>query len=137
MPRERKSVTKKCVILGEKLIIYCPHCGKIVSEIDTGSEGFITAGLYEDSTLGEIFITLSKIGETRRGFADAFARAISKCLQRGVPLQELVDDFTEVKFEPYGFTGDAEIRTVKSIVDYVFKWLKLRFLLKPEQEKTS
>jgi ribonucleoside-diphosphate reductase alpha chain len=93
-----------------------------------GHEGYITAGLYEDGTPGEIFVTLGKAGSTLAGFADAFATAISFALQHGVELRFLVDKFAHVRFEPSGFTGNAEIPIAKSIIDYVFRWLAIQFL---------
>ncbi len=93
-----------------------------------GHEGYITVGLYEDGTPGEIFLVMAKEGSTISGFADAFAQAISYALQYGVPLQVLVDKFSHVRFEPSGMTKNAEIRFAKSIVDYVFRWLATKFL---------
>jgi len=101
-----------------------------------GHEGYITVGMYEDGNPGEIFITLGKAGSTLAGFADAFATAISFSLQHGVELKFLVDKFTHVRFEPSGFTGNADIPLAKSIVDYVFRWLALNFLPKEEQPNT-
>jgi ribonucleoside-diphosphate reductase alpha chain len=101
-----------------------------------GHEGYLTVGLYEDGQPGEIFLTLGKAGSTLAGFADAFATAISFALQHGVELRFLVDKFTHVRFEPSGFTGNSDIPIAKSIVDYVFRWLALRFLPKDEQPDT-
>jgi len=98
-----------------------------------GHDGYITVGLYEDGKPGEIFVTLGKAGSTLAGFADAFATAISFALQHGVELRFLVDKFAHVRFEPSGFTGNPEIPIAKSILDYVFRWLALRFLPKEEQ----
>jgi ribonucleoside-diphosphate reductase alpha chain len=102
-----------------------------------GHEGYITVGLYEDGKPGEIFITLGKAGSTLAGFADAFATAISFSLQHGVELRFLVDKFSHVRFEPSGFTGNAEIPIAKSIIDYVFRWLALEFLPKEEQPQQA
>ena len=93
-----------------------------------GHEGYITAGLFEDGTPGEIFLVMAKEGSTISGFADAFAQAISYALQYGVPLQVLVDKFSHVRFEPSGITKNPDIRIAKSIVDYVFRWLATKFL---------
>jgi ribonucleoside-diphosphate reductase alpha chain len=93
-----------------------------------GHEGYITVGLYEDGQPGELFLTMAKEGSTISGFADAFAQAISYALQYGVPLQDLVDKFSHVRFEPSGMTRNAEIRFAKSIVDYIFRWLAAKFL---------
>ena len=93
-----------------------------------GHEGYITVGLYEDGQPGELFLTMAKEGSTISGFADAFAQAISYALQYGVPLQDLVDKFSHVRFEPSGMTRNADIRFAKSIVDYIFRWLAAKFL---------
>jgi ribonucleoside-diphosphate reductase alpha chain len=93
-----------------------------------GHEGYITAGLFEDGTPGEIFLVMAKEGSTISGFADAFAQAISYALQYGVPLQVLVDKFSHARFEPSGMTANPQIRFAKSIVDYVFRWLATKFL---------
>jgi ribonucleoside-diphosphate reductase alpha chain len=93
-----------------------------------GHEGYITVGLYEDGLPGEIFIVMAKEGSTISGFADAFAQAISYALQYGVPLQDLVDKFSHVRFEPSGMTRNPDVRFAKSIVDYIFRWLASKFL---------
>jgi ribonucleoside-diphosphate reductase alpha chain len=77
---------------------------------------------------GEIFLVMAKEGSTISGFADAFAQAISYALQYGVPLQELVDKFSHVRFEPSGMTRNPDVRFAKSIVDYIFRWLAAKFL---------
>jgi ribonucleoside-diphosphate reductase alpha chain len=102
-----------------------------------GHEGYITVGQYEDGQPGEIFITLGKAGSTLAGFADAFATAISFSLQHGVELRFLAEKFAHVRFEPSGFTGNADIPIAKSIVDYVFRWLALQFLPQEEQPGTT
>jgi ribonucleoside-diphosphate reductase alpha chain len=71
---------------------------------------------------------MAKEGSTISGFADAFAQAISYALQYGVPLQELVDKFSHVRFEPSGMTRNPDVRFAKSIVDYIFRWLAAKFL---------
>ena len=91
-------------------------------------EGYLNVGLYEDGTPGELFVTMSKEGSTVGGMMDAFATAISLCLQYGVPLEALVKKFTHQRFEPSGMTSNREIPFAKSIVDYVFRWLGLVFL---------
>jgi ribonucleoside-diphosphate reductase alpha chain len=98
-----------------------------------GHEGYITVGLFEDGTPGEIFLVMAKEGSTISGFADAFAQAISYALQYGVPLQALVDKFSHARFEPSGMTKNPEIRFAKSIVDYIFRWMATKFLT-PEQQ---
>ena len=101
-----------------------------------GHEGYITVGLYEEGTVGEVFITMSKEGSTLSGMMDAFATSISIALQYGVPLKVLVDKFSHMRFEPSGFTQNQEIPIAKSICDYLFRWLGMRFLPKDEQPLT-
>ena len=102
-----------------------------------GHEGYITVGKYEDGTPGEIFITMAKEGSTISGLMDSFATMTSLALQHGVPLQLLVDKFTHMRFEPSGFTRNAEIPMAKSIMDYIFKWLAIKFLSRDSQEKAG
>ncbi len=101
-----------------------------------GHEGYITAGMYEDGTPGEVFITMSKEGSTLSGMMDAFATSISIALQYGVPIKVLVDKFSHMRFEPSGFTQNPDIPIAKSICDYLFRWLGLKFLPKDEQVKS-
>ena len=88
----------------------------------------MTVGLFEDGMPGEIFLVMAKEGSTISGFADAFAQAISYALQYGVPLQDLVDKFSHVRFEPSGMTKNPDVRFAKSIVDYIFRWMAAKFL---------
>ena len=98
------------------------------SSTSPGHEGYVTVGLFDDGTPGEIFLTMAKEGSTISGFADAFAQAISYSLQYGVPLQVLVDKFSHARFEPSGMTKNPEVRFAKSIVDYIFRWMATKFL---------
>ncbi len=93
-----------------------------------GHEGYLTVGMYDDGSPGEIFLTMSKEGSTISGLMDAFATAISLALQYGVPLQTLVDKFGHTRFEPSGVTNNPDIRFAKSIMDYIFRWLGSKFL---------
>jgi ribonucleoside-diphosphate reductase alpha chain len=93
-----------------------------------GHEGYITVGMFEDGTPGEIFITMAKEGSTISGLMDSFSTSISYCLQYGVPLKFLVDKFGHVRFEPSGWTGNPAIPYAKSIPDYIFRWLATKFL---------
>jgi ribonucleoside-diphosphate reductase alpha chain len=93
-----------------------------------GHEGYITVGLYEDGTPGEVFVKMAKEGSTVCGLMDSFAIAVSFALQYGVPLDFLINKFAHVRFEPQGFTRNPEIPMAKSIVDYMFRWLGSRFL---------
>ncbi len=109
MPRERQSLTHKFAI--------------------GGHEGYITAGMYEDGTIGEIFLTdIGKEGSTLRGMMNSFATAISIALQYGVPLETLVRKFSYMRFEPEGMTSNPEIPFAKSMPDYIMRWLASRFL---------
>jgi ribonucleoside-diphosphate reductase alpha chain len=114
LPDERESITHKFSI--------------------GGHEGYITVGKYEDGSPGEIFITMAKEGSTISGLMDSFATMTSLALQHGVPLQLLVDKFTHLRFEPSGFTKNSEIPMAKSIMDYIFKWLAIKFLSRDSQE---
>jgi ribonucleoside-diphosphate reductase alpha chain len=116
MPRERQSITHKFSI---------------------GShEGYITAGMYEDGSVGEIFLTdIGKEGSTLRGMMNSFATAISIALQYGVPLETLVQKFSYMRFEPEGITNNPEIPFAKSMPDYIMRWLASRFLDTDAQEE--
>jgi ribonucleoside-diphosphate reductase alpha chain len=93
-----------------------------------GHEGYITVGLYPNGAPGEIFIRMAKEGSTISGLMDSFATAISMALQHGVPLKVLVEKFAHTRFEPSGWTGSEELGYAKSIMDYLFRWMQLRFL---------
>jgi ribonucleoside-diphosphate reductase alpha chain len=93
-----------------------------------GHEGYLTYGMFEDGSLGEIFIKMSKQGSTLAGLLDAFAIAVSIALQYGVPLKELVGKFIYMRFEPMGITNNQDIAIASSIIDYIFKYLAYRFL---------
>ncbi|HEX9780979.1 MAG TPA: LAGLIDADG family homing endonuclease [bacterium] len=93
-----------------------------------GHEGYFTVGLFEDGAPGEIFIVMSKEGSTLSGVMDSFATTVSLALQYGVPLKVLVNKFSHVRFEPSGVTHNKDIRFAKSIVDYIFRWMALKFL---------
>jgi ribonucleoside-diphosphate reductase alpha chain len=94
----------------------------------SGHEGYVTVGLYPSGAPGEIFIRMAKEGSTISGLMDSFATAISMCLQHGVPLKLLCEKFAHTRFEPSGWTGNTEIGYAKSIMDYLFRWMQLRFL---------
>jgi ribonucleoside-diphosphate reductase alpha chain len=93
-----------------------------------GHEGYITVGMYPNSQPGEIFIKMAKEGSTVSGLMDAFATSISLALQHGVPLKVLCEKFAHTRFEPSGWTGNEQIGYAKSLMDYIFRWLNLRFL---------
>lgn len=108
LPNERKSITHKFSIAGH--------------------EGYITVGMYEDGRPGEIFCTMAKEGSVISGLMDAFATAISLALQYGVPLEKLIEKFSYTRFQPSGFTNTPEVPVATSVVDYIFRWLKAKFL---------
>ena len=108
LPDERKSITHKFSVAGH--------------------DGYITVGMYDDGAPGEIFIVMAKAGSTLSGVMDSFATAVSLGLQHGVPLQLYVNKFSHVRFEPHGFTKNSDIPIAKSIVDYLFRWLGIKFL---------
>jgi len=108
LPDERRSITHKFSI--------------------GGHEGYMTVGMYDDGTAGELFITMAKEGSVVSGLMDSFATAISMALQYGVPLRVLCEKFSHTRFEPSGFTGNPDIPIAKSITDYLFRWLALKFL---------
>jgi ribonucleoside-diphosphate reductase alpha chain len=108
LPDERASVTHKFAIAGH--------------------EGYITVGLYPTGQPGELFIKMAKEGSTISGLMDSFATSISIALQHGVPLKVLCEKFAHTRFEPSGWTGNQQIGYAKSLMDYIFRWLHLRFL---------
>jgi len=93
-----------------------------------GQEGYVTVGLFEDGVPGELFIRMAKEGSTVSGLMDSFATAVSLALQYGVPLKVLCDKFSHTRFEPSGWSGNPKIGYAKSLMDYLFRWLELRFL---------
>ncbi|MFH1068413.1 MAG: vitamin B12-dependent ribonucleotide reductase, partial [Candidatus Glassbacteria bacterium] len=99
-----------------------------------GHEGYLTAGMYDDGTLGEIFILMHKEGSILSGLLDAFGIVTSIALQYGAPLEVLVDKLTHMRFEPSGITKNKQIPMAKSVVDYIFRWLAIEFLDPEKQE---
>jgi ribonucleoside-diphosphate reductase alpha chain len=93
-----------------------------------GQEGYLTVGVYEDGLPGEIFITMAKQGSTISGLMDAFATVVSLALQHGVPLSVLCEKLSHMRFEPSGWSGNPKIGYAKSLIDYIARWLELRFL---------
>jgi ribonucleoside-diphosphate reductase alpha chain len=107
LPDERRAITHKFSIAGH--------------------EGYITVGLYEDGSPGELFVRMAKEGSTISGLMDSFATAVSIMLQYGVPLDVLVHKFSHSRFEPSGYTSNSKIPIAKSIMDYIFRWLAMKF----------
>lgn len=111
-----------------------PERNSITHRFDiAGHVGYITVGLYEEGSPGEIFITMSKQGSTISGVMDAFAASVSIALQYGVPLKTLIKKFIHTRYEPAGITDNPNIRIAKSITDYIFRWMALKFLSREEQ----
>ncbi len=108
LPDERQAVTHKFSIAGH--------------------DGYITVGMYEDGTPGEVFIVMAKEGSIVSGLMDGFATSVSLALQYGVPLEVLVRKFSHSRFEPSGMTNNPQIPIAKSTTDYIFRWLALKFL---------
>jgi len=134
MPDERRGITHRFEILGDAYDVLCPHCGKFIKHKDKSIKGYLTINPFEDGTPGELFVTIAKAGNTWRGLTDSFAIAISLCLQHGVPLKVLVDKYMATRFEPFGYTkGCAEIRQCTSVIDYIFKWIALKYLPKKKE----
>ncbi|MGA3194946.1 MAG: vitamin B12-dependent ribonucleotide reductase, partial [Terriglobales bacterium] len=98
-----------------------------------GHEGYIIVGLYPNGEPGEIFIKMAKEGSTVSGLMDSFALAVSVSLQHGVPLKLFCEKFAHTRFEPAGWSNNPDIGFAKSIMDYIFRWLHLRFLTGQQQ----
>jgi ribonucleoside-diphosphate reductase alpha chain len=93
-----------------------------------GHDGYLTVGLYPNGKPGEIFIRMATAGSTIAGLMESFGTVVSVALQHGVPLQVLVSKLSHTRFEPSGWTGNEQLGYAKSIMDYLFRWLELRFL---------
>jgi len=117
LPDERQSITHKFSIAGH--------------------QGYLIVGMYEDGRPGEIFIKMAKEGSTISGVMDSFALAISMTLQYGVPLKVLIEKFTNTRFEPSGYTNNREIPYAKSIMDYIFSYLALKFIPREEGKEAE
>ena len=100
-----------------------------------GHEGYIHVGMYEDGAPGEIFIKMAKEGSMLSGVMDTLALSLSMNLQYGVPLDVLCEKLVNTRFEPMGMTGNKEIPMVKSIMDYMGRWLALKFLTKDKAKR--
>jgi ribonucleoside-diphosphate reductase alpha chain len=98
-----------------------------------GHDGYITVGLYKNGEPGEVFITMAKEGSTVSGLMDCFATSVSLSLQHGVPLKLLCEKFAHTRFEPSGWSTNPDIGHAKSVMDYIFRWLQLRFLTGQQQ----
>ena len=129
----------------EEKIVYRPIRRKLPDERHAithkfsigGHEGYLTVGLYEDGSPGELFVTMAKEGSTISGLMDSFATAVSYSLQYGVPLKFFVDKFAHVRFEPSGWTGNPQVPYAKSIMDYIFRWMAVKFIGDQEVESEA
>ena len=108
LPTTRKSVTHKFRI--------------------TGHEGYLTIGLFDDGKPGEVFLKMSKEGSTLSGLIQGYCRALSLALQYGLPLEEAVERFKGMRFEPMGRTSNPQIPEAMSIIDYVARYLEWHFV---------
>ena len=115
LPDERPSITHKFSIAGH--------------------DGYITVGFYEDGSPGEVFLKMAKEGSVISGLMDTIATMTSIALQYGVPLESLVNKFSHVRFEPSGFTNNKDIPMAKSMTDYIFRWLGMKFLSQSQAEE--
>jgi ribonucleoside-diphosphate reductase alpha chain len=135
-----KAVQPLSTSKGDKAEKAAPQAGPVRRKMDDtrtsvthkfsieGHDGYITVGLYDDGQPGEIFLSMAKQGSTVSGLMEAFGRAISYALQYGVPLRDLVRNFSHMRFEPMGRTENRDIPMAQSIIDYVFRWLASRYM---------
>lgn len=93
-----------------------------------GHEGYLTIGLFDDGRPGEIFVKMSKEGSTLSGLIQGFCRAFSLCLQHGLRVEEAVERFRGMRFEPMGATTNPDIPECSSILDYVARYLEREFV---------
>jgi ribonucleoside-diphosphate reductase alpha chain len=98
-----------------------------------GNEGYLTVGLYPNGQPGEVFIRMAKAGSTISGLMECLGAVTSVALQHGVPLRVLCNKLSHTRFEPSGWTGSAELGYAKSVMDYIFRWMELRFLSGKQQ----
>jgi ribonucleoside-diphosphate reductase alpha chain len=99
-----------------------------------GQEGYLTVGVYDDGSPGEIFVRMAKEGSTISGLMDSIATVVSLALQHGVPLDVLCAKFSHTRFEPSGWSGNPKIGYATSLMDYLFRWMELKFLTKEQGE---
>ncbi len=109
LPPERTGITHKFTINGHL-------------------KGYVTANCYQDGRLAEVFLTVHRVGGLERGMCSALAIMVSTALQHGVPLKKIVDKLKGMQFEPQGLTGNPDIPMVRSLADYLGRWLELKFL---------
>jgi len=94
-----------------------------------GHKVLLRTGEYDDGSLGEIVIALSKEGAAFKGLMEAFATAVSLGLQHGVTLETFVEAFTFTRFGPAGAVeGDPAVKHATSFLDYAFRHLAANYL---------
>jgi len=108
MPRTRRSVTHRFNI--------------------GAHEAYLTIGLYDDGSPGEIFMKIAKAGSTLSGMVQGFCRSLSLAMQYGLSLEETCARFKHMRFEPMGMTDNPDIPHADSIIDYVARYLEHEFL---------
>jgi ribonucleoside-diphosphate reductase alpha chain len=91
-------------------------------------KGYLTANTNPDTgTLGEIFIHLDNSDEALRGMTRTMCLILSKCLQRGIPLADLLSAMRHQRFEPAGVTEHPAIHFCSSLSDYIAQWITHQF----------
>jgi hypothetical protein len=128
--RVRLLSRKTCQVRRPQTVIGCRTSAWVSRTISPspGHEGYLTVGLYPNGQPGEIFVRMAKEGSTIAGLMECFGIVVSVSLQHGVPLKVLCDKLSHTRFEPSGWTGNEELGYAKSIMDYLFRWMALRFL---------
>jgi hypothetical protein len=102
-----------------------------------GHQGYLTVGMFDDGSPGELFITMAKEGSTIGGLMDTVGTLTSISLQYGVSVETLAKKFAHQRFEPSGFTTNSEIKSASSVIDYVFRWMELHFVKSRQPDESS
>jgi ribonucleoside-diphosphate reductase alpha chain len=80
---------------------------------------------------------MSKEGSTLSGLIQGFCRAFSLAIQYGLPLEDAVERFRNMRFDPLGRTSNKKIPTATSILDYVAQYLDTEFSLSTSREASA
>jgi len=112
----------------ERMVLATKFFGNLYPGDPNGGGAGRKVGLYPNGQPGEMFIRMAKEGSTIAGLMECFGTVVSVSLQHGVPLKVLCDKLSHTRFEPSGWTGNEELGYAKSIMDYLFRWMELRFL---------
>lgn len=121
MPDERKGLTYKMEVMSA----------------EQPFEGYLRTGIYSDGKLGEVFICAEKMGSFVSGILDAVAVSVSAGLQHGVPLSWYINKFKHTRFEPAGFTKHPQIGQATSVLDYIVRWLELKYTNSEEKHGSA